>query len=93
MTVYHCEHMVTQNIILTVVTVYKIYFIPVVFRCFYFYTAFGYHEVHNTVLGKKIRVHRHSSCTVWSLNSFLGYQCIEITSSSKIQPNFFPVVL
>ena len=38
---------------------------------------------------KNYLVHCHSSCTFWSLSSLLGYQCIEISSSSEIKTILF----
>ena len=65
-------------------------FAPVVCACFYLYTAFGchyYREIHHAVLGKTIAftVSAAVQFGVWA--SFLGYHCIEITSS-KILSTF-----
>ena len=58
---------------------------PVVCECFCLYTAFGchYREIHHAILGKTIAftVSAAVHCRAWA--SFLGYHCIEITSSSK----------
>ena len=69
-------------------------FAAVVCECFYLYTAFGchYREIHHAILGKTIAftVSPAVHFGVWaSFLMFLGYHCIEITSSS----NSFCVVL
>ena len=61
-------------------------FAPVVCECFYLYTAFGchYREIHHAILGKTIAftVSPAVHFGVWaSFLMFLGYHCIEITSS------------
>ena len=75
---------------------YKTNFAPFVFVRFYFtqlsvFINAADHEIHQAVLKKK----PYMAFTVWAAihfgvwAPFLGYQCIEITFSSKIQTNFF----
>ena len=66
-------------------------FAPVVCVCFYLYTAFGshYREIDHAVLGKTIAFTVSAAVQFGVGASFLGYHCIEITSTS----NSFCVVL
>ena len=85
----HFKHSATQNIFFTVCHLLQNKFRSCCLCVPLFLPSFRRPWKPPRSSRKRYRVHCHNSCTFWSLSSFLGHQCIEIASSSKIQTIYF----